>query len=137
MTRNITAQQLHSTFEEAFNRQDLDGLVAMYEPDAVMVQPDGSLAIGLDAIRQHFLGVLATNGRMTVHTRYAVEAADLALMSLKWTLTGGDETMSAVTAEVARRQPDGGWLYVLDHPFANPEPDAAAAIGPEAASSGI
>src|SRR3712207_7507626 len=60
------------------------------------------------------------------HTRYAVEAADLALMSLKWTLTGGDETMSAVTAEVARRQPDGGWLYVLDHPFANPEPDAAA-----------
>jgi uncharacterized protein (TIGR02246 family) len=137
MTRNITAQQLHSTFEEAFNRQDLDGLVAMYEPDAVMVQPDGSLAIGLDAIRQHFLGVLATNGRMTVHTRYAVEAANTTLMSCEWTLTAGDETKSAVTAEVARRQPNGGWLYFIDHPFASLEPEAAAAIGPEAATSGI
>jgi hypothetical protein len=28
--------------------------------------------------------------------------------------------MSAITAEVARRQPDGGWLYVIDNPYAGP-----------------
>jgi uncharacterized protein (TIGR02246 family) len=129
-------RELHAAFEAAFNRQDLEALVALYEPDAVMAQPDGSLATGPDAIRQHFLGVLGANGQMAVRTRYVIESGDLALLSLEWKLTAGDEAMSAVTAEVARRQPDGGWLYVLDHPFASLEPDAAAAIGPAAASAG-
>jgi len=43
-------------------------------------------------------------------------------------LVAGDQTLSAVTHEVARRQPDGSWLYVLDHPFANWEPEQAAAV---------
>jgi hypothetical protein len=58
------------------------------------------------------------------------------MLSCEWTLTAGDQTMSAVSAEVALRQPDGGWLYVFDHPFANLEPEQAAAPGPATASSG-
>lgn len=46
----------------------------------------------------------------------------------------GHVTMSFVTAEVARRQPGGGWLYVVDHPFAGSEPDAMAATLAAAAS---
>lgn len=49
-------------------------------------------------------------------------------MSNEWTLTVGDESMSGVTAEVAQRQPDGGWLYVIDHPYASLEPDEMAAL---------
>jgi hypothetical protein len=33
-----------------------------------------------------------------------------------------------VTAEVARRRPDGGWLYVIDHPFASVESEEMAAL---------
>ena len=36
--------------------------------------------------------------------------------------------MSAVTAEVARRQPDVGWFYVIDHPYAGSEPDGLATL---------
>jgi ketosteroid isomerase-like protein len=57
---------------------------------------------------------------MTVTTRYVIEAGDLAILSNEWTLTAGGESMSAITAEVARRQPDGGWLYVIDNPYAGP-----------------
>ena len=127
---------MHPAFEAAFNRQDLEGLVALYTPDAVMARPDGSLATGLDAVRQELSGVLGTNGQMAMRTRYVMEAGDLALLSSEWTLTGGGQTMSAVSTEVARRQPDGGWLYVLDHPFASLEPDEAAKSGSAAASSG-
>ena len=28
--------------------------------------------------------------------------------------------LSGVAAEVAQRQSDGGWLYVIDHPYAGP-----------------
>jgi ketosteroid isomerase-like protein len=140
MTTGITPQGMHSAFEGAFNRQDLDGLMALYAPDAVMPRADGSLATGLDAIRQELSGILGTNGQMSLRTRYVHEAGDLAMLSCEWTLTAGDQTMSAVSAEVARRQPDGGWLYVFlyvfDHPFANLEPEQAAAPGPAAALSG-
>ncbi len=73
---------------------------------------------------------------MAMRTRYVMEAGDLALLGSEWTLTAGDQTMSAVSTEVARRQPDGGWLYVLDRPFASLEPDEAATFRSAAASSG-
>ena len=52
-------------------------------------------------------------------TRYAVESGDIALLSNEWTLElEGNPVASAVTAEVARRQDDGTWRYVIDNPFA-------------------
>ena len=36
--------------------------------------------------------------------------------------------MGATTAEVARRQADGGWLYVIDHPFAGLEREELVAL---------
>jgi ketosteroid isomerase-like protein len=123
-------------FEAAFDRQDLEGLVALYAPDAVMARPDGSLATGLDAVRQVLSGVLRTNGHMAMRTRHMLEADGLALLSSEWTLTAGDQTMPAVSTEVVRRQPDGSWLYVLDHPFASLEADGTAESGAAAALSG-
>ena len=128
MTTGFTPKEIHPAFEAAFNRPDLDGLMALYAPDAAMFRADGSLATGLDAIRQELSGVLGTNGQMSMRSRYVYEAGDLAMLSCEWTLTAGDQTMSAVSAEVARRQPDGGWLYVVDHPFAALEADELAAL---------
>jgi hypothetical protein len=42
-------------------------------------------------------------------------------------MTVGDEVMSAVSAEVAQRQPDGGWRYLIDHPYASLETADAGA----------
>ena len=47
---------------------------------------------------------------MTLGSRSAIDMGDLARLSNEWTLRVDDETMSAVTAEGARRQPGGGWL---------------------------
>jgi len=45
-----------------------------------------------------------------------VEQGDIALLSNRWTSTIGDDEPSAVTAEVARRQSDGTWKYIIDNP---------------------
>ena len=52
---------------------------------------------------------------------------DLAYLSNTWTLEakdadGNPTSMGATTAEVARRQDDGRWLYVIDNAWG----DAAA-----------
>jgi uncharacterized protein (TIGR02246 family) len=128
MARGQNLEDIHPAVEAGVNNQDLDGLMALYAPDAGMVLLDGSTATGLEAIREQWSGILAMNGRMTLRSRFVIEVGDLAILSNEWTLTVGNETMSAVTAEVARRQPDGGWLYVIDHPFASLESEEMAAL---------
>ena len=128
MARGVNLDDIHPLVEARHNARDLDGLMALYAPNATMVLPDGSTATGLDAIREQWTGILAMNGHMTLRSRFAIEAGDLAVLSNEWTLTAGDDTMSAVTAEVAQRQPDGGWLYVIDHPVAGLEAEELAAL---------
>jgi len=128
MSAGIELTAIHPAVEAAVNNQDLDGLMALYTDHSSMIVLDGSVVTGLDAIREQWSWVLGMNGRMTLRSRFAIEAVDLALLSNEWTMHVGDQVMSAVTAEVAQRQPDGGWLYLIDHPFAGSEPDEVAAL---------
>jgi ketosteroid isomerase-like protein len=128
MAQGVDLEAIHPAVEAGFNDRDIDGLMRLYAPNATMILLDGSSATGLDAIREQWSGLLEAGGRLTVRSRYATEAGDLAILSNEWTLSVGDQTMSAVTAEVAARQPEGGWLYVVDHPFAGLEPDELAIL---------
>ena len=128
MKPGVELTAIHPAVEAGVNNGDIDGLMALYAEDASMVLIDGSVASGLSAIREEWSGLLAMNGRMTLRSRFAIAAGDLAVLSNEWTFEVGGQQLSAVTAEVARRQPDGGWLYVIDHPYAGSEPDELAAI---------
>jgi uncharacterized protein (TIGR02246 family) len=107
---------MHRAVDEAFNAADLDALVALYEPDARMVRIDGSVAEGSEAIRAEWAGLMAMGGCITSTTRYAIEMGDLALLRGDFTFTSSDVEFGSSTAEVVRRQPDGTWLYIIDHP---------------------
>lgn len=111
-----TAETLHAAVEEAFNRSDLDALVALYDEDACMVAPDGSLARGPEAIRKTWAESLAMNGTISMETRYCIEQGDVALLSNAWRFTAGDITFDSVSTEVAVRGADGQWRYRVDHP---------------------
>jgi uncharacterized protein (TIGR02246 family) len=112
---------IHGAVEEAFNAGDLEGLARLYEKDARMVKPDGTVAEGTDAIREQWQGFLAMNGRMTLKTRFVAQADDIALLRNDWSFTAPDVELSSSASEVVRRQPDGTWLYIIDHPFGSSE----------------
>ena len=120
----LALKDIHPAVERTVNNEDVEGFLALYAPDACMVLPDGSTITGHEAIRELATQLVAMKGRMKVRTRYVIEAGDLAILSNEWTLTTASESMSAITAEVAQRQPDGGWLYVIDNPYAGPTADA-------------
>jgi hypothetical protein len=49
-----------------------------------MVNPDGSVAIGREAIGEVWAGVVGLGGRITMTTRFAVAMGDSALPSNHW-----------------------------------------------------
>ena len=112
-----TAADIHRAVEARFNAGDVDGLVALYEPDAKMVGPDGTVAEGLDAIRATWEPLVALGGHLKMVTRYVVEMGDVALLRNDWSFEGADLQLKSETTEVARRQPGGTWLYTIDHPY--------------------
>jgi uncharacterized protein (TIGR02246 family) len=110
--------KLHPAFETGINAHDLDSVLAVHTPDATIATQEGSLVTGVDAIRGQLDAFFSVpGGRLSMSTRYVMESGDLALLSAEWTLTVGDESATSISAEVAQRQPDGGWLWILDHPF--------------------
>ena len=114
-------EQMHSLFEQAFNADDIDALMALYEPDAALVPQPGALAEGSAAIRESLRWFLDRRGEITLDTKLVVRVGDLAFLTNRWSLTGGTmpdgspAELGAATAEVARLQPDGTWLYVIDN----------------------
>jgi ketosteroid isomerase-like protein len=112
---------LHRHVEQAFNAADVDALVSLYESDAQMMTDDGSVVIGLEAIRSVWSGFTDLGGRIAMTTRYSVEHGDIALLSNAWTFEmDGAPVASSITAEVARRQSDGSWQYIIDNPYGAP-----------------
>ena len=113
-------EQLHRLFEEAFNAGDLDALLALYEPDAALIPEPGVVVHGVDQIGPALKGFLDIGGKMKLDTKEVVTVGDLAYLMNRWSLTATNEDgspleMGAVTAEVAPRQADGSWLYVIDN----------------------
>jgi hypothetical protein len=75
---------------------------------AVLSAPAGGLAVGAARIREVHEKLLADRPRFSGDVRPALQHGDLALTSTRF--QGG------ATAEIARRQPDGTWLWVADQP---------------------
>ena len=87
---------------------DVDGMAALYEPHAVLDCGDGRLTLGREAIRAFYAGLVAMGRKFDFgDQRPAIVSGDLALTSTR--LLDG-----TVTAEIARRQGDRTWLWVID-----------------------
>ena len=113
-------QQLHSSFQDAFNRHDLNAIVALYEPGAILVRFDGAVQ-GTDAIREAYRGLLTMRPTIDLRTLAVNRAGDLAMLHGKWILHGTGPDGSQIrnegrNTETARLQPDGRWLFVIDNP---------------------
>ena len=112
-TRTTAAkpEDIARLFVERANAGDAEGLAALYEPDAVLAFPPGSTTIGRDAIRHVLEQMLAHADHFEVEEAMpTVTDGELAITST----VPADGTGGRV--QVARRQPDGTWLRVLDRP---------------------
>ncbi|HYO99061.1 MAG TPA: SgcJ/EcaC family oxidoreductase [Pyrinomonadaceae bacterium] len=115
-------EDMNAAFAEAFNSGNIENLMALYEPDAVLVPKPGLVVEGTEALRAALQELLDLRGYMQSENQYALVHGDIALLRAKVHLAGTAPDGARLeinnhTAEVVRRQPDGSWLYILDHPY--------------------
>jgi uncharacterized protein (TIGR02246 family) len=115
-------QALDHLFAQALNAGDLDGLVALYEPQATPTPEPGKTVTGHAAIRAALAHFVAGKPHIEIAPRVIAQAGDLALVSARWKLAmtapdGQPSELSGQTVEVMRRQSGGHWLFVIDEPF--------------------
>jgi len=107
-------------FMEYLEAADLDGLVSLYEPNAHVVAAPGHLLVGTVAIRQALQQMIDSGARVRLEPRNIRCVDDLALVSNTATVaaaTPDAKPIISTITQILRRQPDGGWLHVLDDSF--------------------
>lgn len=109
---------MNEAFACAFNSRNLNDLLALYEPNAVLrtgASP-GNHA-GYAAIAIELAALLQIQGTMRSRNNFCIQLGELALLRADYDVTApdGSTVASGASCELVRRQADGRWLYVIDH----------------------
>ena len=108
---------------DAIKTKDLEAAVALYETNATFFLESGEIATGQAAIREALRGWMALEDpQFTTPLQVFFNAdQDLAILRGSWTAIakgpdGAPTKIAGKNIEVVRRQPDGTWRFVIDHP---------------------
>lgn len=107
-------EQVHELFAAFAAAGDVDGLVSLFEADALLHQQGGAEVRGSGQLRAACAGLCARGARVDLRTDAVRVSGDLALVAGTWTTTTPDGAgVRGRSAGVVRRQPDGRWLAVI------------------------
>jgi ketosteroid isomerase-like protein len=117
-------KDLNPAFAAACNKQDLEGLLSLYEPTAKLVLRSGEVVNGHTGIERSLRRLISIGGVVEAETTFCLVHGDTALVNADWSITGGTTpegqlfSIRCRSAEVICQQPDGSWKLRIDNPFA-------------------
>jgi uncharacterized protein (TIGR02246 family) len=119
----LTPEDCDLLIFQAIRNKDLEAAVALYEPDATFIVDSGEAVIGQTAIRETLRSWMDLEEPTftTELTAFLNAEQDLALLRGSWSAIAKDADgkplkIEGKNIEVVRRQADGSWKFVIDHP---------------------
>ena len=105
----------------SFHNRDIEGVMASYEPEAVIVFEPGAPVSGHQLLREMFQGAFTISPKFVYSGHEVFVSGDIATHFAPWTMTGkaadGTEIkQSGLSVAVLRKQADGSWLMIFDNP---------------------
>lgn len=116
-------EDVPGAFDAAFNDRDLDALMALFHPEAIMRMTDGTLvASGPNALREPLQHLIALQPRLRNTVRRVLVSGTIALLLLDWEIRIGvagdsDVTERGTATQVIERSEDGVWRLRIANPL--------------------
>jgi uncharacterized protein (TIGR02246 family) len=109
-------EEICHLFQQSIAAGDLKALLSLYDPEAVFLNQSGEVKTGEAGLREVLAPLAAAQARFDYTIRQVIQSGDIALMHTDWQVTS-PQPMSTYAIEVARRQPDGTWRWLIGDPF--------------------
>ena len=121
---NDEQKAVYSTIEKmvkAFETKDINGVLATYEKNAIVMFEPGKPLSGHDNLKQAFSEFVKFNPKYTFKGHEVFIADDIATHIAPWDMVGtlpdGNKIeQSGLSVAILRKQLDGSWLMIQDNP---------------------
>ena len=104
--------RFRTEYAENFNKKDAPAVVAMYSKDVIVINPDGSMTKGLDALRANMTAAATTWPHLVISSDsmavYGNTAVDVGTATVH-PAAGGEEVSSYI---VVLRRDMNGWKLI-------------------------
>jgi ketosteroid isomerase-like protein len=112
-------EDVHPALAAVYNAGDLDGVVALYAPDAAFVIKPGQVTDGPAELRAVLQRLVGLGAHLEIEPQAYVRSGDVVLVTGRYVHSGyrRDGTPFEVRsrfADVLGQQPDGRWLIAVD-----------------------
>ena len=105
---------------ERFSSGKVSEMMALYEPEAVLIRKDGRPVTGHTGIAAELERDLRLGLPLEVKSRHVFVAGDIAELVLDWSIDGtgpdGEHVhLGGSASDVVHRGADGVWRYIIDN----------------------
>ena len=109
-----------ATLCERFNSGKVSAMMALYEPEAVLIAKDGRTVTGRTQIAAELERDLRLGLPLEARARHVFVAGDIAEIVLDWSIDGTDPDgkhvhLGGSASDIVRRGADGLWRYLIDN----------------------
>lgn len=95
---------------------DIDSVLRVYDPEAVILNRAGEVKKGREGLREELAPFAARKAIFAFTIKQVVRSGDIALMHTEWKVSS-PQPISVHAIEVARRQADGTWRWLIGDPY--------------------
>jgi ketosteroid isomerase-like protein len=109
-------EEINDLFIQYMREGDLESVLTLYDADVAFAARSGEVRCGVAALREELGQLAAAKQVFKFDVRKVIRAGDIALVHNRWETTTPSGP-SGYALEVARRQPDGSWRWLIGDPF--------------------
>jgi ketosteroid isomerase-like protein len=111
-----TPEEICGLFQRFMAEGNLESVLGLYDPEAVFLKESRKTTRGREELRQVLAPLAEAKTRFDFEVKQVVQTDGIALMHTRWRASA-PQPMTQHAIEVARRQPDGTWRWLIGDPF--------------------
>jgi ketosteroid isomerase-like protein len=111
-----TPEEICELFKQYMAAGDIESLLGIYDHEVTFLNQSRELKRGRQELREELAVLASAKAKFDFNIKQVIQSGDIALMHTEWTVSS-PRMMHSYAIEVARRQPDGTWRWLIGDPF--------------------